>query len=1653
MKTEYIIVNINKIKKNIQDFIIFKVFMKSEKYNMIMKSNFKNKYSNIINFILFNIILFSFLKKIESTYIYIEVNGYGLHQILSDDYIGELPNKVYINGGESILFGKIVFVEHENINKDIKLEWDHALSNFSYMFNGLSTITSVYMSKDIVDSSYNINMAYMFKNCVNLLKFECYALYDKSHIIKNIEGMFYNCYLLNFLVIEYFYLGGYNSEPYQYNDVNMAYMFYNCQKLTYINFNKNNRNCNITNSTKMFYNCSSLTSINLANFGFNSNVDLSYMFYNCSKLKTIIMPHSYNNFGISDIYQMFYNCQSLESISIIINKKYANFLYMSQLFYNCISLTNIRIDFQNLYVADSVEMFYNCYSLKSVFFNPYNVFNYNNMHKMFYNCSAIEIISFDNIKLYYNPIDISYMFYNCKELKNLIIKSIFRNDLIKSMKGMFKDLKALTVLNLKNFYTPNVVTMMDMFNGCSNLRNLSIPNFDTSKVIDMESMFEGCSSLISLDIDNFKTTNVQYMNKMFQDCKSLKSLYFSHLTTESLGTMYRMFYNCQNLEYLNLYSLTETGQSIFEMFNKSSLSFELCIKEEEYIPNIFQVINGTSIKRDCSENCYSNGKRKYIENKKSCCSKLIYKDTCYDKCPIRTKEKAATKECEDLNCKNYYTYEQKNCTEIIPDGYFMNDTILKTIDKCHESCKTCKEKPTNISMNCLSCINTARYLYLGNCFSSCLNGVYNEIDGTIKCKCFKKECFKCSEKSLEFGLCETCNENYYPKKDEYQNNSRFINCYHEPEEYYLEKINGKFMYKHCYHSCKYCINGGDKFNHNCTSCNNKNSFSIPFENNEIFNDTYYTSYINFTIMNCYPECMYNYYFDKDYNYTCLSKPGCPKDAILFVEGSNQCVKTCKGLKNKYRFKNKCFFKCPPESIDFWNETGYYCRAYCPIEKPFEMIETQTCVSSCSIMDRYNKLCITNYNGSRLNEIHDMIISSIKDDIIDTFDYNFITNNRSLILEEDPFIYEITSTTCKYVNPNLGKVNLRECENKLKDFYAIPRNVPLYILKVDAFIEGKLGPKVEYEVYCPYNELTLHQLDISICEGIDISIEVPINISIDNIDKYDKNSGFYNDICYTYTNDNGTDVTLEDRQEEYKKFNRSVCDEGCKLVRVDSENNRAECSCGISFDIPFVSEISVDKEKLYTFMNIKNIVNFKIMQCYKLFFSPVGVKENIGFYCLLLISIVYFICLFYFYLKEYKLIKIIINEIVFAKKNEKYLDKEYKIGDFKRPKKTVFISFIKRKRLEHEFIIEKLIHAKNKIFPLSEKINIKQKDEKNKINENKSIPLDKKGDNIDINQTKNETINLERQKKEKEIKSGDSNSSNLLYDVNKIKNAPPIKWLKKANTKIDVVNLSSSRKDLFPPINKIHLINKVHNGQFNAKQKQKIRYILSYIDSELNDLNYKKAIEYDKRTYFQFYFSLLKTNHNFVQIFNNRDYNARSIKILLFFFDFASNYAVNALFFNDDTMHQIYNDGGDFNFIYQLPQIIYSTIISIIIDSIISYLGLSQDDILSVKQTKKVKDVIIRAKEVLRTLHFKFIFFFIVNFIFIILFWYYLGCFCAVYTNTQFHLIKDTLIGVGTGFITPFGKFLAPGIFRIPTLKQYGRGKRLIYLFSQFLQKI
>ena len=147
------------------------------------------------------------------------------------------------------------------------------------------------------------------------------------------------------------------------------------------------------------------------------------------------------------------------------------------------------------------------------------------------------------------------------------------------------------------------------------------------------------------------------------------------------------------------------------------------------------------------------------------------------------------------------------------------------------------------------------------------------------------------------------------------------------------------------------------------------------------------------------------------------------------------------------------------------------------------------------------------------------------------------------------------------------------------------------------------------------------------------------------------------------------------------------------------------------------------------------------------------------------------------------------------------------------------------------------------------------------------------------------------------------------------------------------------------------------------------------------------------------------------------------------------------------MHKIYQQKGKYNLLYQLPKIIYSTLISRFIDSLIKNLALSQDDII---ELKKYKEKIVK-KKLLRTLKIKFIFFFIFCFIFLIFCWYYITCFCGIYISTQIHLIKDTIISLITSLFIPFGTFLMPGIFRILSLRNDKNNHKCIYKFPTFLE--
>jgi hypothetical protein len=309
---------------------------------------------------------------------------------------------------------------------------------------------------------------------------------------------------------------------------------------------------------------------------------------------------------------------------------------------------------------------------------------------------------------------------------------------------------------------------------------------------------------------------------------------------------------------------------------------------------------------------------------------------------------------------------------------------------------------------------------------------------------------------------------------------------------------------------------------------------------------------------------------------------------------------------------------------------------------------------------------------------------------------------------------------------------------------------------------------------------------------------------------------------------------------------------------------------------------------------------------------------------------------------------------------------------------------------------------------------------------------------------------------------------LCNQINDILNKKEIAYDIESNSKNDIKEITtdyfSSKNNKLPNrinFNKSNIDTKLdsdismkknlYNNYKNNFIKKETEKIIDYAECELNKIPYQEALKNDKRTYLQFYISLIKSKHILIFTFYpSKDYNSYIIKICIFFLVYSSIIFVNALFFNDTAMHIIYEDKGKYYFFHFLPQMIYSILISFIFALLIYNLGLSQRNILEIKQETNRFNLKGKVLLVIRRIIIKIFCFFILSFILLILFWYYLSCFCVVYKNTQIFLIINALICYLITLVYQFIFYLIPGLFRIPSLKGPGE---CLYKISQSIQLI
>ena len=441
----------------------------------------------------------------------------------------------------------------------------------------------------------------------------------------------------------------------------------------------------------------------------------------------------------------------------------------------------------------------------------------NNCKNMFYKCSNITEINLFNFETLHVTSMFS-MFYNCFLLTSLNLSN-FDTSLVTSMESMFYGCSLLTSLDLSKFDTSKVSDMNNMFYNCLSLRSLNLSNFNTSAVENMDYMFYYCSSMILLHISNFDTSQVSDMNSMFYNCSSLTSLDLSNFDTSQVTDMNSMFYNCSSLTSLNL-----------SIFNTSLVTF------------MSDMFNGCIILEYINLNNF---------DEKNLMDKEKYYNNMFNNIPDNI-----------IICIN----ESNTKSKIFPQ---LKNIINYTID-CSDNLES---KQTIIFSN----IN--KYIKSYDIFSqyqleynnSTNEFLFDDNNLTNKYKCELNGCLICANASFNKIQCIECNINYYPKENDPSNIDDYLNCFKDPEGYYLD-IN---LYKRCFYKCKTCNISGNNITHNCIECNDNYPFEIKIKNN---------NYVN-----CY-NCSYYYYFDDENNYHCTIDSSCPKEYPKLKKDNNECIK-------------------------------------------------------------------------------------------------------------------------------------------------------------------------------------------------------------------------------------------------------------------------------------------------------------------------------------------------------------------------------------------------------------------------------------------------------------------------------------------------------------------------------------------------------------------------------------------------------------------------------------------------------------------------------------------------------------------------------------------------------------------------------------------
>ena len=408
-------------------------------------------------------------------------------------------------------------------------------------------------------------------------------------------------------------------------------------------------------------------------------------------------------------------------------------------------------------------------------------------------------------------------------------------------------------------------------------------------------------------------------------------------------------------------------------------------------------------------------------------------------------------------------------------------------------------------------------------------------------------------------------------------------------------------------------------------------------------------------------------------------------------------------------------------------------------------------------------------------------------------------------------------------------------------------------------------------------------------------------------------------------------------------------------------------------------------------------NYKVLKCYKLVFRVKSIYL-IGSILTLIYFTGYAISFFIFLYRKLLYIK---DAIAHLYNKRKGVDKKNE----------------KAFRNSHKNLIEDKRNNKEKEMKKNEKKHHKKDDLIERKNKMKSKShRHKKSKYIHENETHEDFPPKRKSSLKRDLK----NDKNLKNKGERRKRYLSHKKLSSIEThhKIELSNSNGEEIEEEKNEKNLETDHKFHLKEKTENKDDKKSAVLS--DFELNNLEYLEAIESDNRNYFRVYWSILRREHNILfTFFTWNDYNIFSIKLSKFFFLICTDMALNVFFFSDESMHNIYVSGGEFNFFDHVTQMFLTTLVSQLLSVFLNFLTMTDIHYYNIKsmalnELNKKKIV-----SVMKLIKCKIIVYYIFTFILYFFYWYTITAFCAVYRNTQNIFITDSISSFIMGLIYPF----------------------------------